>query len=78
MWLKDFELRNRNGHRNLDTGLSGNFAHNRPSGDAEPSCADELLTKRLKEALALVDIRVLDHTVVVGTEAVSLAERQIL
>lgn len=51
------------------------FAHNHPSGVAEPSRADEMLTKRLKEALALVDIRVLDHIVVAGTEAVSLAER---
>ena len=51
------------------------FAHNHPSGVAEPSGADEMLTKRLKEALALVDIRVLDHIVVAGTEAVSLAER---
>ena len=56
----------------------GRDAHNHPSGVGEPSRADEFLTKRLKEALALVDIRVLDHIVVAGTEAVSLAERGLL
>jgi len=54
------------------------FAHNHPSGVGEPSRADELLTKRLKDALALVDIRVLDHIIVAGTDAISLAERGIL
>ena len=42
------------------------FAHNHPSGIAEPSRADELLTQALKQALALVDVRVLDHFVVAG------------
>lgn len=51
------------------------FAHNHPSGVAEPSRADELLTQSLKQALALVDVRVLDHFVVAGTSAVSFAER---
>lgn len=51
------------------------FAHNHPSGVAEPSDADRRLTQRLKEALALVDIRVLDHFVVGDGEAVSFAER---
>ncbi len=50
------------------------FAHNHPSGVAEPSAADRILTERLKAALALVDIRVLDHFVV-GEEIVSFAER---
>ncbi|MBI3170968.1 MAG: DNA repair protein RadC [Hydrocarboniphaga effusa] len=50
------------------------FAHNHPSGVAEPSAADRVLTDRLKAALALVDIRVLDHFVV-GEEVVSFAER---
>jgi len=54
------------------------FAHNHPSGVGEPSRADELLTRRLKDALALVDIRVLDHIIVAGTDAISLAERGIL
>jgi DNA repair protein RadC len=54
------------------------FAHNHPSGVAEPSRADELLTRRLKEALALVDIRVLDHLVVGDGDAVSFAERGLL
>ncbi len=53
------------------------FAHNHPSGVAEPSQADEQITKRLKEALSLVDIRVLDHFVV-GDEVVSFAERGLL
>ncbi|VAW55386.1 UPF0758 family protein [hydrothermal vent metagenome] len=53
------------------------FAHNHPSGVAEPSHADEQITKRLKEALALVDIRVLDHFVI-GDEVVSFAERGLL
>ncbi len=54
------------------------FAHNHPSGVAEPSKADQLLTQRLKDALALVDIRVLDHFVVGDHEAVSLAERGLI
>lgn len=54
------------------------FAHNHPSGIAEPSDADRRLTQRLKEALALVDIRVLDHFVVGDGEAVSFAERGLL
>ncbi|MCB1660757.1 MAG: hypothetical protein KDI39_21255, partial [Pseudomonadales bacterium] len=51
------------------------FAHNHPSGYAEPSAADKQITERLKAALALVDIRVLDHFVVGNSEVVSLAER---
>ncbi|GAA3561313.1 MULTISPECIES: RadC family protein [Marinobacter] len=54
------------------------FAHNHPSGVAEPSQADVALTKRLREALGLVDIRVLDHMVVGHGEVVSLAERGLL
>lgn len=50
-------------------------AHNHPSGVAEPSRADERITERLKDALALVDIRLLDHFVVGDGEVVSLAER---
>jgi DNA repair protein RadC len=51
------------------------FAHNHPSGVAEPSVADQALTRSLKEALALVDVKLLDHFVVAGREPVSLAER---
>ena len=51
------------------------FAHNHPSGVAEPSRADITLTKRLSDALALIDVRVLDHMVVGGTDVISLAER---
>jgi DNA repair protein RadC len=51
------------------------FAHNHPSGVAEPSRADEMLTKALKEALALVDVKVLDHFVVAGNTVYSFAER---
>ncbi len=51
------------------------LAHNHPSGIAEPSAADRSLTTRLRDALALVDIRVLDHFVVGDREPVSFAER---
>jgi len=54
------------------------FAHNHPSGVAEPSRADELLTQALKQALALVDIRTLDHFVVAGGQLTSFAERGLL
>jgi DNA repair protein RadC len=54
------------------------FAHPHPSGIAEPSQADELITHRLREALALVEIRVLDHLIVAGGDVVSLAERGVL
>jgi DNA repair protein RadC len=50
------------------------LAHNHPSGTAQPSRADELLTQTLKAALALIDVRVLDHFVVTGQQAVSMAE----
>ena len=53
-------------------------AHNHPSGVAEPSRADALLTKRLREALALVDVRLLDHFVVGDGEVISLAERGLM
>jgi len=54
------------------------FAHNHPSGVAQPSQADELLTRSLREALALVDIRVLDHFVIGGNAVMSFAERGLL
>lgn len=54
------------------------FFHNHPSGVAEPSRADEMITRRLREALALVDVRVLDHFVVSAGESVSFAERGLL
>ncbi|MCW5606339.1 MAG: DNA repair protein RadC [Burkholderiales bacterium] len=54
------------------------FAHNHPSGVAEPSRADEMLTAALKQALALVDVRVLDHFVIGMDEAMSFAESGIL
>ena len=54
------------------------FAHNHPSGAAQPSRADELLTRNLKEALALVEIKVLDHFVVAGNQTLSFAERGLL
>lgn len=54
------------------------FAHNHPSGEPEPSRADEMLTKVLKDALALVDVRVLDHFVIAGTKIMSFAERGLL
>ena len=54
------------------------FAHNHPSGIAEPSHADELLTRSLKAALALVDVQVLDHFIVAGTRTMSFAERGLI
>lgn len=51
------------------------FAHNHPSGIAEPSQADRFLTEKLKSALELVDVRVLDHLVVAGADITSFAER---
>jgi DNA repair protein RadC len=51
------------------------FSHNHPSGVADPSRADKQLTKRLTDALALVDVRVLDHFVVGGVDTISFAER---
>ena len=54
------------------------LAHNHPSGFAEPSRADELLTEELKKALALVEVRVLDHFVVAGKDIVSFAERGLI
>jgi len=54
------------------------FAHNHPSGVAQPSQADELLTRNLRDALKLVDVNVLDHFVVAGAQALSFAERGLL
>jgi DNA repair protein RadC len=54
------------------------LAHNHPSGAAEPSRADEYLTQTLKAALALVDVRVLDHLVVGRGRVTSFAERGLL
>jgi DNA repair protein RadC len=54
------------------------LAHNHPSGVPEPSRADTSLTRRLSEALALVDVRVLDHFIVGGSELVSFAERGLI
>lgn len=54
------------------------FAHNHPSGIAQQSQADELITKQLKAALALVDVRVLDHFIVAGNTTLSFVERGLL
>lgn len=54
------------------------LAHNHPSGVAEPSRADEYLTQSLKTALALVDVRVIDHIIVSNSGATSFAERGLL
>ena len=54
------------------------FAHNHPSGCAEPSRADEMLTQQLRQALALVDIKVLDHFIVADTRVMSFAERGLI
>lgn len=54
------------------------FAHNHPSGVAQPSQADELLTRNLKQALAVVDVKVLDHFIVAGDQCLSFAERGLI
>ena len=54
------------------------LAHNHPSGVAEPSRADEFLTQTLKQALQLIDVRVIDHLVVGGDQVISFAERGLL
>lgn len=54
------------------------LAHNHPSGVAEPSKADQAITQRLIDALKLVDIRVLDHIIIGGTDAFSFAEQGLL
>ena len=65
--------------RALDLGAAAVLlAHNHPSGAAEPSRADEFLTQTLTKALALIDVRVLDHLVVSQAEVVSFAERGLL
>ncbi|ATM77665.1 hypothetical protein CRN79_18280 [Serratia fonticola] len=54
------------------------LVHNHPSGEPEPSQADLAITKRLVSALELVDVRILDHFIVAGTQTVSMAERGLL
>ena len=54
------------------------LAHNHPSGGVEPSRADEALTQTLKAALALVDVRVLDHVIVAAGRSLSMAERGLI
>ncbi len=54
------------------------FAHPHPSGCCMPSQADELLTRNLKDALSLVEVKVLDHFIVAGPQAISFAERGLL
>jgi DNA repair protein RadC len=54
------------------------FAHNHPSGVAQPSQADELLTRNLKDSLALIECKVLDHFIVAGNQAISFAERGLI
>jgi DNA repair protein RadC len=54
------------------------FAHNHPSGLPEPSNADRMLTDALKQALSLLDVRVLDHFIIAGADALSMAERGLI
>ena len=54
------------------------FCHNHPSGMAEPSTADKMLTDTLKSALALVDVKALDHFIVAGRDVLSFAERGLI
>lgn len=67
----------------VKAGLAANaagviLAHNHPSGIPEPSRSDEALTQCLKQALALVDVKVLDHFIAAGNSALSFAERGLL
>ena len=54
------------------------FFHNHPSGVPEPSDADRLITRRIRDALELVDVRLLDHFIVGDGSCVSLASRGLL
>jgi DNA repair protein RadC len=54
------------------------LVHNHPSQVTDPSAADELITRRIKDALALIDVRVVDHLLVAGSEVVSFAERGLI
>lgn len=54
------------------------LVHNHPSGSTQPSRADEMLTQTLKAALALVDVRVLDHLIVAGSDILSMAEKGLM
>jgi DNA repair protein RadC len=54
------------------------LAHPHPSGVAEPSHADELITQRLKDALSLIDVRVLDHLIIAGGDVLSMAEKGLM
>ena len=54
------------------------LAHNHPSGLAEPSASDQTLTRALRDALALIDVRVLDHLIVAGPQCISFSERGLL
>lgn len=54
------------------------FSHNHPSGNTEPSFQDQALTRSLSEALALVDVKVLDHIIIAGRSTMSFAERGLL
>ena len=53
-------------------------SHNHPSGNSEPSAADKAMTAQLRQALALVDVRTLDHVIVAGSRTTSFAERGLL
>ena len=54
------------------------LAHNHPSGGVQPSRADEAITQQLKSALALIDVRVLDHVIVAPGQALSMAEKGLI
>lgn len=62
----------------LDNAAAVIIAHNHPSGIAEPSAADELQTVRLREALALIEVRIIDHLIVGADHIVSFAERGLI
>jgi DNA repair protein RadC len=65
-------------HALMHNAAAAILAHNHPSGVAEPSIQDQALTRTLQEALALVDVKVLDHFVIAGSSALSFAERGLI
>ena len=65
-------------YKQIDSVIITIIAHNHPSGVCEPSRADEMLTDALKKALALVDVKALDHFIVAGMNCLSFAERGLL
>ncbi len=74
-WRFNRGFRNQSDGRGRNWRISVIIAHNHPSGVAEPSQADRAITERIRDAMALIDVRLMDHFVVGDGEVVSFAER---